>query len=210
MGIIGTLGLWVLRETCKQVTAWHRAHPGARLHYAVNISPLQMQEHGFVDSVAQVLRETGMPAADLVLEITENVFIDNQKIIERIAALKRLGIRLALDDFGTGFSSLGYLSRLPIDILKLDRRFVAALGDTHERGVMRGIVALARTLQLQTIGEGVETASQAEELRVAGCELAQGYFFAKPMPWRDYEALLGTGVAVPILPLEPAPFCMVA
>ncbi len=210
MGMIGPLGLWVLREACEQVTAWQHAHPDAQLHYAVNISPLQLQEPNFVASVEQVLRETGMPAADLVLEITENVFIDNQEIIERIAALKRLGIRLALDDFGTGFSSLGYLSRLPIDILKLDRRFVAALGDTHERGVMRGIVALARTLQLQTIGEGVETVGQADELRAAGCERAQGYFFAKPMPWSDYEALLGTGLAAPTLPLEPASFRLVA
>jgi diguanylate cyclase (GGDEF)-like protein len=203
-GMIRPLGLWVLREACRQAVSWGQEHElHGPLRSAVNISPLQLQDQGFVESVAQILKETGMTAGNLVLELTENVFIDNQAVVDRLAALKRLGVRLALDDFGTGFSSLGYLARLPIDILKLDQRFVGQLGNSHERSVMRGIVALARSLDLETVAEGVETETQIKELRAAGCERAQGYFFARPMPWDEYAALIGDANPAPTLPLQP-------
>lgn len=203
-GMIGPLGIWVLCQACRHAVSWSQDHPEHMpMRSAVNISPLQLQDQTFVDSVEQVLKDTGMPAGNLVLELTENVFIDNQAIVDRLVALKRLGVRLALDDFGTGFSSLGYLARLPIDILKLDQRFVGQLANAHERSVMRGIVALARSLDLETVAEGVETECQVTELRSAGCERAQGYFFARPMPWDDYAALIGDGDTPPALPMNP-------
>ena len=191
-GMIVPLGAWVLEQACSQVMRWDRAHRGrVPPRLSVNISPRQLQEPGFVDEVAQILRITGMRAKHLCLEITEGIFIDDVAIVlDRLAALKTLGVRLALDDFGAGFSSLGYLARLPIDVLKLDRTFVAQLGNEQERGLLRGIVALAESLGLPVVAEGVETEQQVTELRAAGCRSAQGYLFSRPVSPEAYAALM--------------------
>ena len=174
--MIVPLGSWVLRTACRLGGSWRRKHPDHdELFLSVNISPQQLLRAGFVDEVAGVLTETGVRPTSLVLEITENVFIEDfNAVTERLQAIRQLGVKVALDDFGSGFSSLGYLSQLPIDVLKLDRRFVTQLGEPSERGLLSGIVGLTHSLSLVAIAEGVETREQLEELRLAGCERAQG------------------------------------
>ena len=199
-GLIGPIGRWVLEEACRHAVRWESGR-GSRtpLKLSVNVSPRQLRDAGFVDSVARTLASSGFAAENLVLEITEGVFIRDMAIVlKRLDELKRMGVRLALDDFGAGFSSLGYLSQMPIDILKLDRAFVSRLGTTDERGLLAGVVALANSLALVTVAEGVETTQQVAELSAAGCATAQGFFFSRPI-----EALmLGRLAAGPaLLPL---------
>ncbi len=182
-GLIVPIGRWVLREACRQAERWARGRPGrAPLRVAVNVSPRQLEDPAIVDDVSHALAESGLDPSALTLEITEGMFVhDMEATLERLRALKRLGVSLALDDFGAGFSSLGHLSRMPIDLLKLDRAFIAGLGDEEERGLAAGVIQLARSLGIDTVAEGVERADQARELLAAGCALAQGYFFAKPL-----------------------------
>jgi diguanylate cyclase (GGDEF)-like protein len=200
-GLIVPLGAWVLQEACTKARAWAREHPGhVGLSLAVNVSPRQLEDPDFVDTVARILHRTGMTPAALTLEITENVLIkDLETVLSRLAQLKLLGVKLALDDFGAGFSSLGYLSRMPIDILKLDRRFVSQLGSANERGMLSGIVRLAESLDLVTVAEGVETETQLRELRQANCQRAQGYLFARPMSGDALRRLLGNSIGAPTL-----------
>jgi diguanylate cyclase (GGDEF)-like protein len=200
-GMILPLGSWVLRTACTRGARWRREHPDYdEIFLSVNISPRQLLQDGFVDEVARVLRDTGAVANNLVLEITENVFIEDfTSVTERLQAIRQLGVQVALDDFGSGFSSLGYLSRLPIDVLKLDRRFVSQLGETSERGLLSGIVGLTHSLNLIAVAEGVETREQLEELRLAGCERGQGYLFAAPMNGDGMTAMLDAVRAQPEL-----------
>jgi diguanylate cyclase (GGDEF)-like protein len=201
-GLIVPLGAWALREACARARSWALENPHHMgLTLAVNVSPRQLEDPDFVNTVARILRGTGITPSALTLEITENVLIkDLETVLSRLAQLKRLGVRLALDDFGAGFSSLGYLSRMPIDMLKLDRRFVSQLGSANERGMLSGIVRLAESLELVTVAEGVETATQLRELREANCQLAQGYLFARPMSGDALRGLLADSVEVPTLP----------
>jgi diguanylate cyclase (GGDEF)-like protein len=201
-GLIVPLGAWVLQEACTRARAWALDNPHhAGLSLAVNVSPRQLEDPAFVDTVARILRLTEITPSALTLEITENVLIkDLETVLGRLAQLRRLGVRLALDDFGAGFSSLGYLSRMPIDILKLDRRFVSQLGSTNERGMLSGIVKLAESLDLVTVAEGVETDTQLRELRVANCRLAQGYLFARPMSDDALQRLLAESMVAPTAP----------
>lgn len=191
-GMIVPLGAWVLREACAQGALWQRRHRhGGPISLSVNISPRQLLEPGFVDDLQAIVEHSGFDTGLLMLEITENVFIEEVgSVIERLEAIRGLGVRIALDDFGTGFSSLGYLARLPIDVLKLDRSFVSELGPRSERALFHGIVALAHSLELSAIAEGVETEEQLAVLRDAGCERGQGYLFAKPMAAPGIDALL--------------------
>lgn len=190
-GMIVPLGSWVLRNACQAGARWQRLHPSpAPVSLAVNISPRQLLEPCFVDELRSVLIETELASGSLVLEITETVLIDDvASVSRRLEEIRELGVRIALDDFGTGFSSLGYLSRLPIDILKLDRSFVSQLGAPSERALFSGIVGLAHSLEMVAVAEGVETQEQLEILRSVGCERGQGYLFAKPMSG-DRMALL--------------------
>ncbi|MHB8690181.1 MAG: putative bifunctional diguanylate cyclase/phosphodiesterase [Solirubrobacteraceae bacterium] len=182
-GLIVPIGRWVLHEACRQAERWARGRPGhTPLRVAVNISPRQLQDPGLLADVSQALADSGLDPSTLTLEITEGVFIhDMEGALERLTALKHLGVSLALDDFGSGFSSLGYLSRMPIDLLKLDHTFIAELGTQHERGLVSGVIKLARSLAIDTVAEGVEQADQVRELKAAGCAFAQGYYFAKPL-----------------------------
>ena len=200
-GMIVPLGSWVLREACSHGALWQQCHPQReRMSLSVNISPRQLLEPGFVDELDAILKDTGFENASLVLEITETVFIEDvAAVTERLEAVRSLGVRIALDDFGTGFSSLGYLARLPIDVLKLDRSFVSELSSPNESALFQGIVMLAHSLELIAVAEGVETTEQLAVLRDAGCERGQGYLFAKPMPAEQMGALLrAQAVASPL------------
>ena len=191
-GMIVALGAWVLREACAQGAAWQRRFPQSEpISLSVNISPRQLLEPGFINELTTIMRDTGFDPQLLILEITESVVIEDvDAVIELLQLIRRGGVRIALDDFGTGFSSLGYLARLPIDVLKLDRSFVSELGPRSESALFNGIVALAHSLKMSAVAEGVETEDQLAVLRDAGCERGQGYLFARPMAAAGIDALL--------------------
>jgi EAL domain-containing protein (putative c-di-GMP-specific phosphodiesterase class I) len=168
------------------------APTGPALTITVNISGRQVQDSRIVADVAAALATSGLPANTLVLELTESVLMQNtEATLARLRELKRLGVRLAIDDFGTGYSSLGYLQRFPIDVLKIAKSFVdGVVAGTDGSALARAIIALADTLRLRTVAEGIETAEQWEQLRDFGCELGQGYHFARPLPEADVDAYL--------------------
>jgi len=176
-----------------QVRRWQLEHPrDATLSVSVNLSPHQLTSAVVVGEVRNALDVSGLPASSLILEITEGVMMhDTDATIQRLRALKAFGVRLAVDDFGTGYSSLSYLQRFPIDILKIDRSFVAAIDSGQdEHSLARPIVSLARSLHLQTVAEGVETGAQADVLRKMRCDLAQGFYMAAPEGAEAIGALL--------------------
>ncbi len=186
MGLMDTLGAFVLRRALQEAKRW------PDLYVAVNLSPLQVRDRAVVDLVRNVLAESGVPPQRLMLEITEGVLIDNpEEMVKRIEDLHALGVRIALDDFGSGYSNLGYLQRFPLDKLKIDKSFVDALGQSSNGGVIiQAIVALGRALGLTVVVEGVETEQQRVLLRLAGCDEMQGYLFAKPAPAKAIDRLL--------------------
>ena len=189
MGLMDTLGAFVLRRALSEAKRW------PDLYVAVNLSPLQVRDRAIVDLVRSALAESGVPPSRLMLEITEGVLIDNpDEMVKRMEDLHALGVRIALDDFGSGYSNLGYLQRFPLDKLKIDRSFVTALGKSANGGVIiQAIVALGRALGLTVVVEGVETEQQRVLLRLAGCDEMQGYLFAKPAPAKAIDRLLGQG-----------------
>ena len=181
-GLIIPIGRWVIQEACRQARRW-RGTDGNGPWISVNLSARQFMEASLVSDVQEALVAGGLDAAGLVLEITESSLMqDSEATIERLARLKALGVRLAVDDFGTGYSSLEYLRRFPVDILKIDRSFVTGVdGGVKESTLCRAIVALAQSLGLQTLAEGIETTGQRGALRTLGCELGQGFLFARPL-----------------------------
>jgi diguanylate cyclase (GGDEF)-like protein len=186
MGLMDTLGTFVLRRALNEAKRW------PDLYIAVNLSPLQVRDRAVVDVVRSALEESGVPPKRLMLEITEGVLIDNpDEMVKRIGDLHALGVRIALDDFGSGYSNLGYLQRFPLDKLKIDKSFVSALGNSANGGVIiQAIVALGRALGLSVVVEGVETEQQRVLLRLAGCDEMQGFLFAKPAPAKAIDRLL--------------------
>jgi diguanylate cyclase (GGDEF)-like protein/PAS domain S-box-containing protein len=201
-GLIIPLGRWVLEQACREARRWNDA-AAAALSVSVNVSGRQVAEADFVDVVAEALGKSGLPPDRLVLEFTENVLIDDsEQSAATLAALKGLGVRLAIDDFGTGFSSLGYLRRFPIDVLKIDGSFVASLsGGAEQRAVVDAILRLGETLHLETVVEGIETAHQVADLRSMGATFGQGHHFARPLPANEIDALVAAqalrGSAIP-------------
>jgi diguanylate cyclase (GGDEF)-like protein/PAS domain S-box-containing protein len=192
-GLIVPIGRWVLREACRQAEAWHREFPSAQpLVMSVNLSARQFQDHMLVADIERILAETGLDPRSLKLEITESVAINSvEETLLKLQALKSLGVQLAIDDFGTGYSWLGYLKRFPVDALKIDRSFVQGMGqDSQDAAIVQSVVALARTLNLSVIGEGVESQAQATQLRELGCDQGQGFLFARPQPAHAISALL--------------------
>jgi EAL domain-containing protein (putative c-di-GMP-specific phosphodiesterase class I) len=181
-GQMGELGEWVLDEACRTLAELRRCRPELDLEMAVNLSARQVLDPVLPRVVRKALREHGIPAQALALEITESDLIeDGGSVMESLAELRSLGVRLMLDDFGTGFSSLSYLKRFPVDALKVDRSFVDGLGrDGGDRAIVAAIVAVAHALQLDVIAEGVESAEQATELLELGCTIAQGFLYAQP------------------------------
>jgi len=182
--LISEIGGWVLERSCRDRARWLAKHPGEPLDLAVNVSTRQLMTPGFPTTVADVLTMTDTDPGALVLEMTEYILLeDSERAMTVLHDLKALGIRLALDDFGTGFSSLSYLRRLPIDIVKIDQGFIADIGRAPTgRAIAAAVTNLAHILGLIVTAEGVETEGQRDEIRTMGCEFAQGYFYARPMP----------------------------
>ena len=190
-GQILEIGAWVLRQACAQVATWQRqglALPAV----AVNLSILQFRHGDLVQQVADALRDSGLPARQLELEITESVLMhETDKVFATADNLKALGVRLAIDDFGTGYSSLAYLKRLSVDKLKIDQSFVRdALASPSTTAIVRAIVDMARAMELEVVAEGIETAAERDFLAAAHCAMGQGYLFARPMPADQFEAFL--------------------
>jgi diguanylate cyclase (GGDEF)-like protein/PAS domain S-box-containing protein len=200
-GLIVPLGRWVLAEACRQAVAW-----GCPLKMAVNVSVRQFEAGDLAATVAEVLTETGMPADQLCLEMTESVLLtDTDENLARIVSLKALGVMLAMDDFGTGYSSLAYLRRFPMDVLKIDRSFVDRLGagDAEDETLVRTIVRLGQRFGMQTVAEGVENAAQVAVLREMSCDYGQGYFLSRPLPSAEATRLLETGLPA-LAPASPS------
>ncbi|HEX5829130.1 MAG TPA: EAL domain-containing protein, partial [Candidatus Limnocylindrales bacterium] len=208
-GLILPIGRWVLETACRQVREWQRRIPAARdLVVSVNLSARQFAQADLVGNVAAILDHTGLDPAALELEITESVVMDQSEAsIERLRALRGLGVQLVLDDFGTGYSSLSYLRRLPLDTIKVDRSFVSGLGvdgreATVDLPIVQAVISLAHGLGINVVAEGIEGAGQLECLRGLDCDRGQGYFFARPLPPEELEAILDAagedGVALPI------------
>jgi EAL domain-containing protein (putative c-di-GMP-specific phosphodiesterase class I) len=194
-GLILPIGRWVLQTACEQVRDWQRRFPSvSSLVLSVNLSARQFAQADLVGEVASVLDHTGLDPAALELEITESVVMDESEAsVERLRALRALGVKLVLDDFGTGYSSLSYLRRLPLDTIKIDRSFVNGLGeDAANLPIVQAVISLAHGLGIGVVAEGIETAEQLRWLRQLVCDRGQGYFFARPLPRAEMEALLAS------------------
>ena len=191
-GLILPIGHWVLETACKQLAIWATQPESAHLTLAVNVSPRQFYHRDFVDQVLAVLQSTGANPKRLKLELTEGMLVANvSDVIDKMNALKARGVAFSLDDFGTGYSSLAYLKRMPLDQLKIDQGFVRdILIDPNDAAIAKMVVALAQSLGLAVIAEGVETDPQREFLAVHGCHAYQGYLYSRPLPLADFEKLM--------------------
>ena len=187
-GIIVPMGEWVLREACRARAKWLAAGLGG-VRVGVNVSSVQFRDPAYVGSVERALADSRLPPSLLELEVTESVIMGGfEHVVATLEALGRLGIRVAVDDFGTGYSSLSYLKRFPVDKLKIDRAFVTELpGASESCAIVAAIIGLAHGLGMKVIAEGVENEQQARFLREAGCEEAQGYLYAEPLPAAEFE-----------------------
>jgi diguanylate cyclase (GGDEF)-like protein/PAS domain S-box-containing protein len=191
--LIVPLGEWVLREACRQAREWQRQFPSEEpLFISVNLSGKQFTQRDLVEVVERALRESGLEARCLKLEITETAIMENaESATAMLKRLRELGVQLGIDDFGTGYSSLSYLHRFPVNTLKVDRSFVGRMDEASEyREIVRTIVSLAHTLRMEVVAEGVETCGQRTQLEALGCEYSQGYFFSKPLPSAAASAYL--------------------
>jgi diguanylate cyclase (GGDEF)-like protein len=199
-GTIMAIGEYVLREACSAAVQWHNAHPElAHLAVSVNVSLRQVRHTNLPDIVSEILADTGLQPSALHLEITESVLMEETDTSMRcLHALKALGVSLVLDDFGTGYSSLAYVKRFPIDIIKIDRSFIADLeeGDS-DATIVEAIINMARGLRLQVIAEGVETSTQAASLYALNCQMAQGWLYSAAVPPGRIADLLGRTLAPP-------------
>ena len=191
-GLILPLGQWVLETACAQLAAWASQPERAQLTVAVNVSALQFHQRDFVEQVLAVLARTGANPQRLKLELTESLLVhDAEDVIAKMSALKEQGVGFSLDDFGTGYSSLSYLKRLPLNQLKIDQGFVRdILHDTNDAAIAKMVVALADTLGLSVIAEGVETVAQRDFLAAQGCHAYQGYLYSRPVPIDAFEAFM--------------------
>jgi EAL domain-containing protein (putative c-di-GMP-specific phosphodiesterase class I) len=197
-GLILPIGEWVLREACHFTKSLHDAgHP--ELSVAVNLSTRQLLwQFDLVDMLEATLAESELPAERLELEVTESVIMRNMEAsIATMQRIRDLGISISLDDFGTGYSSLFYLKKLPIDTIKIDRAFVRDLPHNREDvAIIQGIIAMARSLNLEVVAEGVETLEQLDFLRQSHCHLMQGFYFSQPVPSDQFQALLERGASL--------------
>jgi diguanylate cyclase len=182
MNLISEIGHWVAMQATHMVAAWYRQ--GLPLRLAINMSPAELGSPALVDDIRAWLEDTAAPAHLLELEVTEtHVMSENPLVMDRLLELRRLGVTLAIDDFGTGYSNLARLAELPVDRLKLDRSLVRDLtGRSDHRTIVQSVIHLATGLGLDVVGEGVESAEQAEMLRLMGCRVMQGYYFGRPVP----------------------------
>jgi EAL domain-containing protein (putative c-di-GMP-specific phosphodiesterase class I) len=203
-GLIVPLGEWVLREACTQGAAWRHSSSGSPedIGVSVNVSARQITAPAFTAQVAAILAETGLPPGALTIEVNERVLVEEDGlVVERLAELHRLGVRMAIDDFGTGYASLAYLRRLPLDIIKIDPSFVAGLGQDDTLTLLtKTVVQVGRDLGLRVIAEGIEQPRQLIALREMGCCYGQGFLVARPMGAPGVEALIRTSGESPETP----------
>jgi EAL domain-containing protein (putative c-di-GMP-specific phosphodiesterase class I) len=193
-GVIVPMGRWVLEQACADLARLNEELPphAQPLYVTVNLSGRQFQEPTIVSDLAEIIADSRVTASSVVLELTETVLMDDiDDGMERLQALRGLGVRLALDDFGTGYSSLSYLRRMPMDILKVDRSFITALDTAEGPGMVRSILRLGDTFRLATLAEGIETPEQLAMLRALGCTYGQGYLFAAPLARHQITAMVG-------------------
>jgi EAL domain-containing protein (putative c-di-GMP-specific phosphodiesterase class I) len=191
IGLIGSITDWVLKTACTQGMLWI-SNGFAPIQIAVNISPVTFWDSALSSNIQNILTETGWQPERLCLEITETALSNQERSKSMLEELHAMGMRLAIDDFGVGYSSLSYLKHFPVHYLKIDRSFITrSVQDKSDAAITRAIIALAKSLELSVIAEGVETAEQGEFLRAEGCDEAQGYLFGKPMPAWKIEAWLG-------------------
>ncbi len=207
-GLVVELGEWVLREACAAQAAWTAA--GRRMSVGVNLSPRQLSVPGFDDLLEQVLEESGVRPAQLVLEVTESALMDDDGALQTLQGLHDMGVRLALDDFGTGYSSLTYLKRFPVDALKIDRSFVSGLGrDRDDEAIVASVASLARSVGKAVVAEGVENVEQLQALLALGVDQAQGFMWSRALPFDELDGWLDArrpeplGAAAPTAPPRP-------
>jgi EAL domain-containing protein (putative c-di-GMP-specific phosphodiesterase class I) len=196
-GLISLIDRWVLREACEQLRIWQRLFATEEpLTMSVNLSSVQLAQLGLIERLDQILCETGIDGRYLKLEITESAIMQNAASgTAMLKQLKALGVQLSIDDFGTGYSSLARLHQLPIDTLKIDRSFVSRMANDGESlEIIRAIITLAHTLDMDVIAEGAETSQELAQLRSLQCEYGQGYFFSKPVDSYAAEELLAGGL----------------
>jgi len=186
-GLISEVGLWVLISSCVQVKSWLDKGYDA-MPVSVNLSGRQLENGDITAQVAHVLAESGLDPNYLELEITESIIMKRpEDVISILHQLKAMGVKLSIDDFGTGYSSLNYLRKFPIDLLKIDKAFVRDIETNNEdRLIVKGIIALAKSLNLEVLAEGVETAEQMKLLEEEGCDFIQGYYISKPLNTKDF------------------------
>ena len=192
-GLIVPLTLWILRKSCNQLVEWQKESPANRpLMMSVNLSGKHFAHPDLVDQIKGILEETQINPRSLKLELTESAIMENaETAIEMLGQIRELGVQISIDDFGTGYSSLSYLHRFPIDMLKVDRSFVSSMEDGTENGeIVRTVIALAKTLGLSVVAEGIESIHQLHQLRILGCEFGQGYLFSRPVPVDEVEKIL--------------------
>jgi diguanylate cyclase (GGDEF)-like protein len=192
-GLIVPIGRWVLQEACRQVQTWSHANVTlAPLMLGVNLSGRQLMRPDLLHTVAEALGDSGINPGQLCLEMTESVLMEDvETTMAALHALKRLGVSISIDDFGTGYSSLNYLKRFPVDWLKLDKSFIDGLGkNAEDTAIVGAIVNLAHAIGLQAVAEGVETPEQLAYLNELGCDIFQGYYFARPQPAADIVRLI--------------------
>ncbi|MEJ1339138.1 MAG: bifunctional diguanylate cyclase/phosphodiesterase [Candidatus Sedimenticola sp. (ex Thyasira tokunagai)] len=191
MGLIVSVGRWVLHTACSQNKRWQDAGLG-HITMAVNVSPIQFSSHQMTDTIIEVLAKTGLPPCSLELEITENALMNHPAHCAFVLReLKVLGVNTSIDDFGTGYSSFSYLKRFPISKLKIDRSFITDLPhDENDASITKAILGLGNSLQLDVLAEGVETKAQLKFLKKHGCEEVQGYYFSRPIPADELTILL--------------------
>jgi EAL domain-containing protein (putative c-di-GMP-specific phosphodiesterase class I) len=192
LGLIESLGTWVLQQACSTFAAWQRRFPAGGLDYiTVNVSSRQLGQQNFLSLVEQTVHQAGLKPCDLRLEITETALMDNPNAAAALLQeLRDFGVKIYLDDFGTGYSSLSHLHKLPVDALKIDRSFVRSLLLPDRPAIVESILALARTLNTSVVAEGIEDEVQWRELERLGCTHAQGYLFSRPLSIKAVEALL--------------------
>ncbi|MGE5467902.1 MAG: EAL domain-containing protein [Ignavibacteria bacterium] len=205
IGLIGEIGDWVFRQAALMAKHWQDSHPQAQavccpVQISINKSPRQFSGGARQENWLRYLEQIGVPSQLIALEITESLLLDDSpEVTAHLAELRASGVQVALDDFGTGYSSMGYLNKFRVDYVKIDRSFVQGIAaDGHDRAIVEAIIVMAHKLKLKVIAEGVETEGQREFLAAAGCDYAQGFLFAKPMPQADFEALLFAGLPLPL------------
>ncbi|HEV2635343.1 MAG TPA: EAL domain-containing protein [Actinocrinis sp.] len=198
-GQIIPLGRWIMREAVREAAEWNAVSPAAGVWVGINVAGRQFADPGFVDDVAEALETYGVPPGLIVLELTESSLLQHdqhgggEQVPQLLSALKTLGVRIALDDFGTGFSSLSYLTELPVDILKIDKSFVSGADRSPERvALVEGIIRIATALRIAVIAEGIESQEQWDRLAATDCQYGQGFLFGRPMAGASVRSLLST------------------